>query len=134
MLVAGYGSSPDMTTMDMLQTSYGGYASLNYGYDLPQDGYGQASIRTLTIAMGRLLLAMDILQLLMTDMLLSAMDMTLLHMDINRPQLERSMTDMLLPTSWNCRFQLKQQHHKPDMNTNIRTLLLKGGKLLEAWT
>ena len=46
--------------------------------------------------MGRLLPAMDMLQLLMADMLLSAMDMTLLHMDMNRPQLERSVTDMLL--------------------------------------
>ena len=54
--------------------------------------------------MGRLLLAMDMLQLLMADMLLSAMDMTLLHMDMNRPQLKRSMTDMLLPTRGNAAF------------------------------
>ena len=79
----------DMTTVDMPQTSYGEYASLSYGYDLPQDGYGQASIRMLTKAMGRLLPAkdMDMLQLLMADMLFSATGTTLLHIDMDRPLL-----------------------------------------------
>ena len=41
----------------------------------------------LTVAMGRLLPAMDmdVLQLPIADMLLSAMDMTLLNMDMDRP-------------------------------------------------
>ena len=54
----------------------------------------------LTIATGRLLLAMDMdmLQLPMADMLLSAMDMTLLKMDMDWPLPECSMVDTLLPT------------------------------------
>ena len=54
----------------------------------------------LTIAMGRLLLAMDMdmLQLPMVDMLLSAMDMTLLKMDMDWPLPECSMVDTLLLT------------------------------------
>ena len=39
----------------------------------------------LTLAMGRLLPAMDMLQLPMADMLLSATDMTLLNIDRDRP-------------------------------------------------
>ena len=54
----------------------------------------------LTIAMGRLLLAMDMdmLQLPMADMLLSATDMTLLNMDMDMDIPECSMADTLLPT------------------------------------
>ena len=78
--------------MDMPPTSYGGYASLSYGYDSPQ--YGQASTSMLTTAMGRLLLAtsMDMFQLPMADMLLSATDMSLLAMNMDMQQL--LMADM----------------------------------------
>ena len=81
-------------------TSYGGYASLSYGYDPPQYGYGYASTRMLTIAMGGLFLAMDMdmLQLSMVDMFLSATDMTLLNMGMDVPLPECSMADTLLPT------------------------------------
>ena len=40
MQVVGYGSFPDMTIVDMPQLLMGGHASLSYGYDPPQYGYG----------------------------------------------------------------------------------------------
>ena len=96
-------------------TSYGGHASLSYGYDPPQYGYGEASTRMLTIAMGRLLLAMDMdmLQLSMADMFLSATDMTLLNMDIDMPLPECSMADTLLPTREYASFNLNRRSLSP---------------------
>ena len=62
----------------------------------------------LTIAMGRLFIAMDMdmLQPPMADMLLSAMDMTLLNMDMDMPLPECSMADTLLPTCGYASFNL----------------------------
>ena len=66
--MAGYGLLPDIPTMDMPPTAYGGYASLSYGYEPPSSGYGYAS---------------------KADMSFSTMDMLL-------PELH--MVDTLLPT------------------------------------
>ena len=80
----GYGSSLDMTTVDMqlpIMEMVMTFQLVDRPPPVP------TMVDMLTIAMGRLLPAMDMnmLQLPMADMLLSAMDMTLLKMDMDRP-------------------------------------------------
>ena len=74
--VTGYGSSPDMTTVDMqlpIMETVMTFQLVDRPPPVP------SMVDMLTIVMGRLLTAMDM------DMLLSATDMTLLNMDMDRP-------------------------------------------------
>ena len=125
--MTSYGSSPDMTSVDMqlpVMEMVLTFQLVDRPLPVP------SMVDMLAIAMGRLLPAMDMdkLQLTMADMLPSATNMTLLNMDSDRMFYGGHAS----PDSWICLFQLEQQHHEQDMNTNTRTGLFLGGKLLEA--
>ena len=82
--MTGYGLSPDMTTVDMqlqIMETVMTFQLVDRPPSVP------SMVDMLTIAMGRLLPAMDInmFQLPMPDMLLLATDMTLLNIDMDRP-------------------------------------------------
>ena len=64
--MAGYGLLPDIPTMDMPPTAYGGYASLSYGYEPPSNGYGYTSKADMSLSTMYMLLP----ELYMVDMLL----------------------------------------------------------------
>ena len=105
--VTGYGSSPDMTTVDM-QLPVMEMVMTFQLVDRPPPV--PSMVDMLTIAMGRLLPAMDMemLQLPMADMLLSATDMTPPIYGYGKASTKMFYGGYASPDSWICLFQLEQ--------------------------